>query len=105
MTYKSISLRLNEAGSRPSETGLPRLTYRFMNDIHILSIDGGTRNPIRGRPFGNICDRCRAVDPGVLPIQVVLTNKEDGELPDARQIERLMKGSDVGRTITKHCNS
>ena len=51
---------------------------------------------------GNVSHWRSPVDPGVLPVLVVLANKDDRQFPDGGQIEALVEGADIRRPVAEN---
>src|SRR5579859_2969035 len=77
--------------------GLRRRVY----GERIIAVDPDTWDAIARGTVRDMCGGCTVAEPGVLGIGIVLTYEQHRQLPNGRQIQGLVKCTDVRRAVTE----
>ena len=65
---------------------------RLVDSQDVVAVDCLAPDPVARGPVGDLLHPHHLVHAGRCPVQVVLADEEDGEVPDGRQVDSLVKG-------------
>src|SRR3546814_10637577 len=80
------------------------LLRRRVHGERIVAVDMDAGHPVGRGPRGNLVDRRRHFIFRVLTISIVLAEEDDAQLPDRREVERLVKSADIGSSVSEACD-
>src|SRR5712692_1739466 len=91
------------SGSRPFNCG----TCRVVDSIDIVAIDGHAWYSVGGRSYCQVIKGRRCANWAVLAVEIIFTDKYYRSFPHDCHVQRFVKCSDIGRTITEEgeCNA
>src|SRR5271155_2914245 len=106
MAGVTIGETFDQRGTAP----VPRLPERVeggpINDIRVVAVDHDAIEAVgRGAIGGGMFNRRHVADRRVFHVEIILTDEDDGELPDRSEIERLVESADIGRAIAEETDS
>src|SRR5581483_1006357 len=101
MTNGSIGLAFHERGTAVRTRPGNRRTRRVVNGHDVIPVDLDSGYGIRRGATGHAGVLGRPVEGCLRRIQVVFADVDDGEIPDPRHIQTLMKRSAIDRSIAE----
>src|SRR5688500_10917216 len=101
MTVETECHCLNQCRTPTGSRAVNGLLRSRVHRRRIVAVDVDTRHRISRGALGNLIYRGPVFVPGMLGVTVVLTDENDRQLPDGREIKGLVEGSDIGRSVAK----
>ena len=94
-----------DQGRPPLLAGEPDpLGDRLADRDHVHAVDPLARDPVALGLLGEVGLRRVALDRGAHPVEVVLDQEEDRQLPERRQVHRLAEVAGVGGAVAEHAD-
>src|SRR5438132_10171339 len=99
MSAMAVRLTFQQRRSFTPARTFHGLLRRRVHLLAIVAVNDHAWDAVGLRPLCKIIDRSGCADRRILPVKIVLDHEDDWGTPDARHVEGLVKGPDVGRPI------
>ena len=105
MPSPAIGLAFQQGGTLSLSGSCHRLGSSFVDRHNVIAIHGNAGNAVSCPAIRHILDGLMARLAHGNAIIVVLTNENDGELPDRGHIQRLVEGALIGRSVAEEADA
>src|ERR1022692_1520630 len=106
MTGAAVRACLDQRGTAATASPVETFAGGEVHGVRIVAVDEDALEAVRRRAIGcRVGDGGHRADGRVLHVHVVLAHEDHRQLPYSRQVQRLVKSTDIGGAVAKERDS